>query len=72
SPGHAYGAAAVTSMLKGEDFPMSKRDILQKHGDHKIEWTKGNPVKFRDVLEDLPDETFNSPADLEKALKENM
>ncbi|OGH96936.1 MAG: hypothetical protein A2104_08265 [Candidatus Melainabacteria bacterium GWF2_32_7] len=72
APGNAYGAAAVTQAIRGADFPMSKQDLINRYGDKDIEWTKGNPRKLRDLLIDLPSETFNSPADLEHALHENM
>lgn len=68
----AYGAAAVTKCIHGADFPISKRDIISKYGSCEVEWTKGNPQKLSDILDDVPDESFNSPIDLEKALKETM
>ncbi|OGI22654.1 MAG: hypothetical protein A2255_01930 [Candidatus Melainabacteria bacterium RIFOXYA2_FULL_32_9] len=71
-PGHAYGAAAVASIFKNANFPMSKDDIMQKYGDREIEYTKGNPVKVKDVLSNIPSETFNSPADLEHAFHEKL
>ena len=71
-PGHAYGAAAVTMALKGADFPMSKMDLIDQYGDKEIEITKGNPVKLREVLSDVGNETFNSPVDLEKAIKDKI
>ncbi|OGI21866.1 MAG: hypothetical protein A2287_07200 [Candidatus Melainabacteria bacterium RIFOXYA12_FULL_32_12] len=67
-PGHAYGAAAVTMAIKGADFPMSKEDLISKYGDKEVEITKGNPQKLRDVLNNIPSETFNSPVELEKAV----
>ena len=66
-PGRAYGAAAVASIFKNASFPMSKNDIMQRYGDKKIEYTKSNTVKVKEVLGDLPNETYNSPADLEHA-----
>jgi hypothetical protein len=67
-PGHAYGAAAVSMAIKGVDFPISKRDLINRYGDKKVEITKGNPQNLRDILEDIPNETFHSPVDLEKAV----
>lgn len=66
--GCAYGAASVTQVLQGTDFPMSKRDIINRYGNREIQWTKDNPQKLKDVLSCIPDETFNSPADLEHAI----
>jgi hypothetical protein len=67
-PGHAYGAAAISMAIKGTDFPVSKQDLISRYGDKQVEITKGNPQKLRDILNEVPDETFNSPVDLEKAL----
>ncbi|EKE02484.1 MAG: hypothetical protein ACD_20C00379G0001 [uncultured bacterium] len=72
APGHAYGAAAVTQAISGANFPMSKNDLINRYGDKQIEWTKGNPVNLRDVLSNLPNETYNSPADLEHAFHEKL
>lgn len=69
-PGRAYGAAAVSKCLKNADFPMSKNDLISKYGTCEIEWTKGNPVQLKNVISNIPDGTFNSPADLEHALHE--
>lgn len=67
-PGHAYGAAAITNAISGANFPMSKNDLISKYGDKNVEITKGNPQKLRDILDNVPEETFNSPVDLEKAV----
>ena len=71
-PGHAYGAAAITNAIKGAHFPMSKQDLLDNYGNKEVELTKGNPVKLSDLLSDITDETFNSPVDLEKAIKDRI
>lgn len=71
-PGHAYGAAAITRALHGVDFPKTKKEILHEYGDKDIEFRKGEHKKLREVIKDLPDETFNSPADLEHSIHEKM
>ena len=71
-PGHAYGAAAVTQAIKGVHFPCSKDELIGTYGNKQIELRKGNPMKLKDVLEDIPNDTFNSPVDLEKAIKDNI
>jgi len=71
-PGHAYGAAAIARCLEGADFPMSKQDLIYQYGNCKVEFTKGHTQKLSDILNEVTDETFNSPVDLEKAIKENM
>jgi len=70
--GHAFGAAAVAQIFKDADFPLSKQDIMKMYGDREIEYTKGEKIKVSDVLGDIPNETFNSPADLEHAFHEKL
>jgi hypothetical protein len=69
-PGHAYGAAAIARCLEGADFPISKKDILSKYGNCQVEFKKGETMKLRDVLTDVDENEFNSPVDLEKAIKD--
>jgi len=71
-PGRAYGAAAVASVFKNADFPLSKQDIMECFGDKEVEYTKGNPIKIKEILGKIPNETFNSPADLEHAFHEKL
>jgi hypothetical protein len=71
-PGHAYGAAAVSMAIKGVDFPISKQDLISQYGNKEVEITKGNPQRLSDILESVPDESFNSPVDLEKAIKDKI
>ncbi len=70
--GHAYGAAAISKCLHGAHFPISKRDIISKYGSCKVEFRKGETMNLKKVFEDIPDETFYSPVDVEKAISENM
>ena len=70
--GHAYGAAALASIFRDADFPLSKQDILSRYGNHEIEYKKGSVVKIKDVLGNIQNETFNSPADLEHAFHEEL
>ena len=71
-PGNAYGAAAVAQIFKDTDFPLSKQDIMAKFGNKEIEYTKGHPRKISDILGNIPNETFKSPADLEHVFHEEL
>jgi len=71
-PGHAYGAAAISKCLHGAHFPISRHEIIQQYGSCKVEFRKGQTMSLKDVFEDVPDETFNSPVEIEKAISENM
>lgn len=70
--GKAYGAAAIARAFKDVSFPLSKHDVMEKYGDKEIEYTKGSPIKVRQVLWDIHDHTFKSPADLEHALHQEL
>lgn len=71
-PGRAYGAAAVASIFKNTSFPLSKQDIMERFGDKEVEYKKGNPVRIKEILGNIPNENFNSPADLEHAFHEKL
>ena len=68
----AYGATAIAQAFKGADFPMTKDDIMQKYGDREIEYHKGKKEKVHDVLENIPDEKYNSTVELEQAFHETL
>ena len=71
APGHAYGVASISNALQGADFPMSKQDVLKKYGNKQIEWRKGQPGMLKDVLENAPDQQYNSMADLVSAVSKS-
>lgn len=65
---HAYGAASVTMALKQADFPCSRQELIDQYGDKQIYWTKNNPMKLRDILEQLPQEEFRQMPDVVEAI----
>ncbi len=52
----------VQKFLKGLDYPASKQDVLQKAEQ------EGADEDVRSTLEQLPDEEFQTPADVSKAI----
>lgn len=68
APCHVYGAAAISHALYGVDFPKTKQELIEKHGDREIEFTKKEAFKLSEILERLPDKLFNSPSEIEQAL----
>ncbi len=70
--GGFYGAAAIARVFKGADFPLSKQDILQKYGDREIEYHLGKKERLSDIIQDIPDQTFNRTTDLEHAVHEKL
>ena len=66
--GTAFGIAAITRALEGLDFPVSKREVMRKAGNQKIQYRKGQPVDLKKVINDLGDDEFPSMANIVKAV----
>ena len=66
---HVFGAAAIAKCLKDVDFPISRKDLISQYGNCQIDIEKGETMKLKDVLDYVEEGTFDSPADLEKAIK---
>jgi hypothetical protein len=66
--GTAFGIAAITQALEGVDFPASKQDLLKRAGNQDIEYRKGQPVRLREIIDDLDDEEFPSMANVISAV----
>lgn len=58
--GEAYGIAAVTQALHGLDFPASKQALLERAGDQRIEYRKGEQVSLRQLIDDIDKDSFES------------
>src|SRR4051812_45285756 len=71
--GEAYGIAAVTMALKGIEFPCNKRQLLEKVGKGKnIPWTKDNVIDLRQVIEEMPEDRFESITELTQKISESV
>jgi|GEM_PF-1550099 len=67
-----YGAVAIAKVFKGANFPMTKEDIIQRYGDREIEYHIGRREKLADILQDIPEQSFNRTTELEHALHETL
>jgi hypothetical protein len=56
--------AQVEKFLKGMDYPVSKADLIKYAQQH------GADENIRAALQRLPDQTFQSPVDVSKAVGE--
>ncbi|EFH79839.1 conserved hypothetical protein [Ktedonobacter racemifer DSM 44963] len=54
--------AEVERLLKGVDYPASKKDLINH--------VKQESKEVLDALQQLPDETFQRPTDVNKAIGE--
>lgn len=58
--------AEVEQFLGGLNYPASKQQVVDRARDN------GASEDVMDALDKLPDRTFNSPADVNRALGEEM
>ncbi len=71
--GTAFGIAAVTQALKGLDFPVSKKELLNHVGrGHKIEYRKGQPVDLYRIINDTNVDEFPSMANIVEAVSDAL
>ncbi|MFN7146785.1 MAG: hypothetical protein ACK4YP_23630 [Myxococcota bacterium] len=71
--GTAFGIAAVTQALKGLDFPVSKRELLNHVGKkHTIEYRKGQPVDLHQIIQDTEVDEFPSMANIVEAVSDAL
>lgn len=70
--GEAYGIAAVTQALDGLHFPASKEQVLERAGDQRIEYRKGQSVALRPIIEDAHEDEFPSMAQIVHAVSEAL
>jgi hypothetical protein len=68
--GFAFGIASVTQALEGTSFPISKQELLKRHGKDKIHWTKDSSEMLGNLLKEVPNDEFLSVADVASAVSE--
>lgn len=69
--GFAFGVASVTQALEGVSFPVSKKKLIREHGKATIHWSKDSSEKLADILERVPQDEFQSVADLASSVSES-
>lgn len=70
APGHVFGVASVTQALAGVSFPISKRELMRKHGKAEVHWTKDSRERLSDILQRVPQDEFQSAAEVAAAVSE--
>lgn len=53
--------------LEGHDFPTTGRELIEAHGDHRIEHQRG-AVRFGDAFEPMAGETYDSTGAVHQAV----
>lgn len=72
-PDQAYGIASVAEKLRGVDFPVSRKDLLQKAGNEEIQWEKdGKSLTLRECLENVDQDRFNSVTEVTQAVSKSI
>ncbi|MHB0975747.1 MAG: DUF5789 family protein [Candidatus Aquicultorales bacterium] len=61
---NAYGKEALGRLADEVSFPISKRRLLQEHGQEMIEIVEGHPVRLWMLLANCPERDFMSKQDL--------
>lgn len=59
-----YGAASLTRVLNGIDFPATKIRIIEEYGDREVHYSKGNLRTLKEIISKCTKETFCSMAEL--------
>lgn len=63
--GHGrVSAAEVEKYIKGVDFPCDKDELLQCASENNA------PEEVLDIMEDFPEQEFNSPVDVARCISE--
>jgi hypothetical protein len=68
--GFAFGVASVTRALHGVSFPISKADLIRKHGREEVNWTRDRSEGLGDILRDVDKEEFLSVTDVASSVSE--
>ena len=57
----------LESALDGHEFPTTGRELIEAHGDHRIEYQEGTE-RLGDVFEPLAEETYESHGEVHQAV----
>jgi hypothetical protein len=63
----AYGAASLTRVLHGVDFPITKNQIIEKYGHKEVSYSKGSTKTMAEIVSRCDTETFYTMAGLVEA-----
>ncbi len=66
----AFGIASVTHALEGVHFPKTKNELIKEYGNKEIEFRMGQKECLKEILQKIPEEKFNSMADVTHAVHE--
>jgi len=69
---NAHGVAALGSIFKYVDFPITKQEIIQKYGNRDIEYTSGETMKVCEIIENSSKDEFSSLDELEQAFHNKL
>ncbi len=58
------GASSLAEALRGIQFPISKRDVIECFGDNRFAVKEGVEMSVREVVEACPHESYSSMEDI--------
>lgn len=62
-----YGAASLTQVVGGIEFPKTKTEIINKYGERTLHYSKSNIKTIREVLINSPQENFSTMSEFVEA-----
>lgn len=65
--GTVYGAASLTRVLNGVDFPITKDEIINKYGHKEVSYSKGNLKLMKDIVQKCTQQEFYTMSELVEA-----
>ena len=65
--GIVYGAASLTRVLNGVDFPITKEQIIDRYGHKEVNYSKGNLKLMKDIVQKCTQYEFYTMSELVEA-----
>lgn len=63
----AYGAASLTRVLNGVDFPITKQEIINNYGEKEVNYSKSNCKKMSEIIQKTTKEIFYTMSEVVEA-----
>lgn len=61
--GNRYGIDALADLLDEVEFPIGKKELIDRYGNEMVEVVEGHPVRLWLLLANCPEKSFKSRED---------
>lgn len=70
SPDHVEGVdfTDINPLLDRIEYPIRKDDLVAEYGDETIERTNANPITIRELLDEMGDDSYDSPESVRQSM----